>query len=79
MPAQALRCKECGRTYELAALYACEHCFGPLEVEYDYSGLDGTEELRRRIQAGPPSIWRYIDFLPFQRRPRRRSTRDSRR
>jgi threonine synthase len=69
MPAQALRCKECGRTYELAALYACEHCFGPLEVEYDYSGLDGTEELKRRIQAGPPSIWRYIDFLPFHRRP----------
>ena len=69
MPAQELKCKECGRAYELAALYACEHCFGPLEVAYDYTGLDGPEELKRRIQAGPASIWRYIDFLPFQRRP----------
>jgi threonine synthase len=52
----------------LEALYACEACFGPLEVAYDYSGLDpaGT---RRRIQAGPNTIWRYADFLPFKTPP----------
>jgi threonine synthase len=70
MPAEALKCKECREEYELGASYVCERCFGPLEVSYDYAGLDDPAELRRKIQAGPPSIWRYSDFLPFERRPR---------
>ncbi len=69
MSAQELRCKECGRTYELEALYVCEHCFGPLEVSYDNSNLGDPQELKRKIQAGPASIWRYSDLLPFERRP----------
>jgi threonine synthase len=70
MPAEALKCKECREEYELGASYVCEHCFGPLEVSYDHSSLGDPAELRRKIQAGPPSIWRYLDFLPFDRRPR---------
>jgi len=70
MPAEALKCKECQEEFELGASYVCDRCFGPLEVSYDHSGLDDPAELRRKIQAGPPSIWRYIDFLPFDRRPR---------
>ncbi len=69
MPAVALKCKECREEYELGASYVCEHCFGPLEVSYDHSALGDPAELRRKIQAGPPSIWRYSDFLPFDRRP----------
>ena len=69
MPAEALKCKECGETYPLEALFVCDRCFGPLEVLYDLSGLDPAET-RRRIQAGPQSIWRYADFLPFERPPR---------
>src|ERR687886_12211 len=69
MPAEALKCKECGERYPLEALFVCDRCFGPLEVEYDLSGLDPAET-RRRIQAGPQSIWRYADFLPFERPPR---------
>ena len=69
MPAQALQCKECRETYPLDARYACEICFGPLEVAYDFGGLD-PGETRRRIQAGPASLWRYADFLPFVGRPR---------
>src|SRR5687768_10172466 len=69
MPAEALKCKECGDQYPLAASYVCERCFGPLEVSYDHSALDDPAELRRKIQAGPTSIWRYADFLPFGRRP----------
>jgi threonine synthase len=69
MPAEALKCKECSETYPLEALFVCDRCFGPLEVQYDLSGLD-PEETRRRIQAGPQSIWRYADFLPFERPPR---------
>jgi len=46
----------------------CDNCFGPLEVAYDFSGLDAAET-RRKIQAGPQTIWRYADFLPFERPP----------
>ncbi len=62
-----LQCKECKSEYPLQALYVCERCFGPLEVAYDHSRLAGgdTDELRRRIQAGPQNIWRYADFLPL--------------
>ena len=66
---QALKCKECGATYALEARHACDNCFGPLEVSYDFSGLD-AEATKRRIQAGPSSIWRYADFLPFETPPR---------
>jgi threonine synthase len=66
---QGLRCKECGTEYALEASYVCEQCFGPLEVAYDFSGLDPAEA-KRKIQAGPAGIWRYADFLPFAERPR---------
>ncbi|MDP9189516.1 MAG: threonine synthase [Actinomycetota bacterium] len=69
MPIRSLRCKECGTEYPLEAHYVCEHCFGPLEVAYDHSGLD-PDEARRKIQAGPQGIWRYADFLPIAERPR---------
>jgi threonine synthase len=68
MPIEALRCKECGAEYALEASYVCEQCFGPLEVAYDFSGLD-AEETRRRIQTGSAGIWRYADFLPFEGGP----------
>src|SRR5919109_3260873 len=68
MPAKALQCKECRTSYPLEARYACDECFGPLEVSYDFSELD-AESARRRIQAGPPDIWRYLDFLPFDSPP----------
>src|SRR3954467_7517686 len=68
MAVEALKCKECGETYALEARFVCDICFGPLEVKYDYSGLDAGE-LRRKIQSGPLSIWRYADFLPFETRP----------
>ncbi|GBD22385.1 Threonine synthase [bacterium HR29] len=61
--ATELRCRECHRSYPLQALHACEFCFGPLEVQYDYDALR-RHVSRRRIEAGPPSLWRYRDFLP---------------
>ncbi len=68
MAVTALRCKECGTEYPLEALYVCDQCFGPLEVAYDYSGID-ADRVKRRIQAGSSGIWRYADFLPFTARP----------
>ena len=64
MTVEALRCKECRAEHPLEARYACDECFGPLEVAYDFSGLE-AEGTRRRIQAGPASIWRYADSVSY--------------
>ncbi len=64
MPPQSLRCKECRTEYPLEARYVCSRCFGPLEVRYASRADADPGELRRRIQAGPHSLWRYADFLP---------------
>ncbi|HEX8689613.1 MAG TPA: threonine synthase [Solirubrobacterales bacterium] len=68
MSIESLKCKECGAAYELDARFACENCFGPLEVAYDHSSLDAATA-KRRIQAGSQGIWRYADFLPFVGKP----------
>jgi threonine synthase len=70
MSGTSLKCRECAATYELGARYVCENCFGPLEVAYDHTRLaEDVAALRRRIQAGPQSIWRYSDFLPVETPP----------
>jgi len=63
-----LRCRECGREYEVAPIFTCEWCFGPLEVAYDYEAIARSTS-REKIAAGPPSIWRYDDLLPSDRNP----------
>ncbi len=68
MAIKELKCKECGAGYPLDARFVCEQCFGPLEVSYDFSGIDAAEA-KRKIQAGSHGIWRYADFLPFEARP----------
>jgi threonine synthase len=70
MPPESLRCKECKSEYALDARYVCEQCFGPLEVAYATRHEPDPAGLKRRIQAGPHSLWRYADFLPVQA-PRR--------
>ncbi len=60
---EALRCRECGKTYPVAALHVCEHCFGPLEVAYDYEAIRANVS-RASIEAGPQTIWRYEALLP---------------
>ncbi len=57
--ATGLTCRECGKTSELGPFYACDECFGPLEVRYDFPSLT-----RADIQAGPQNIWRYAPLLP---------------
>jgi len=72
VPPESLRCKECHAVYPLEALYVCERCFGPLEVTYAAPAADlDVAELRRKIQTGPLSIWRYADFLPLEGAPPR--------
>jgi len=70
MPPESLLCKECKTSYPLEARYVCEQCFGPLDVAYAPRSSDDPDALKRRIQAGPHSLWRYSDFLPVQAPPR---------
>ncbi|HEY1824837.1 MAG TPA: threonine synthase [Acidimicrobiales bacterium] len=58
-----LICRECGSRYEADARYACDFCFGPLEVAYDLDAARGAVT-RKSIEEGPSSIWRYADLLP---------------
>ena len=60
---EKLECRECGRTYEAAPIYVCDFCFAPLEPVYDYGSIAGAMS-RGSVQAGPASIWRYVDLLP---------------
>ncbi|MGH3355409.1 MAG: threonine synthase [Nocardioidaceae bacterium] len=57
--ATALVCRECGHQQRLGPFYACEECFGPLEVGYDFPAVT-----REGIEAGPKNIWRYQPLLP---------------
>ena len=59
----ALRCRECGRQYPLDPIFSCEFCFGPLDVDYDYDAISEAMS-RERIEAGPPTLWRYAELLP---------------
>jgi threonine synthase len=60
---RALKCRECGREYPLAATHVCEFDFGPLEVVYDYDRI--KESLTRAaIQSRAKSMWRYRELLP---------------
>jgi len=61
---KGLKCRECGGGYPASPTHVCEFCFGPLEVDYDYEAI-GARVSRARIEAGPPSIWRYADLLPL--------------
>jgi threonine synthase len=54
-----LVCRECRATQELGPFYACQECFGPLEIGYDF-----PEITRAQIEAGPKNIWRYQALLP---------------
>jgi threonine synthase len=60
---RALKCRECGREYPLAATHVCEFDFGPLEVVYDYDRVRKSLT-RAAIESRPESMWRYRELLP---------------
>ena len=61
---KALKCRECGREYPLAATHVCEFDFGPLEVAYDYERIKKSLT-RALIQSRPQTMWRYRELLPI--------------
>jgi threonine synthase len=65
---RALKCRECGREYPLAATHVCEFDFGPLEVVYDYDYIKRFLT-RAAIQSRPKAMWRYRELLPVADAP----------
>ena len=63
---KSLKCRECNSKYAIDPINACEFCFGPLEVEYDYDSIRNTVT-KKSIESGPNTIWRYHDFLPVDK------------
>ncbi len=65
---KGLKCRECDREYDIAPVYVCEFCFGPLEVVYDYDGI-GKSLTREIISSRPDNLWRYRELLPVDGEP----------
>jgi len=63
-----LRCKECGRGYPAGTAFVCTHCFGPLEVVYDYRAI-ALAVTRADLADRPWNIWRYRELLPIEGSP----------
>ncbi len=61
--ATGLYCRSCATSYPALAQSACDLCFGPLEVAYDYERVRNSMT-KASIAAGPRNLWRYSDLLP---------------
>src|SRR5262249_40511774 len=59
----ALVCTHCGAEHPLDARLNCDTCLGPVEPSYDYEAIARTLT-REKIEAGPRTLWRYLDLLP---------------
>jgi threonine synthase len=65
---KGLKCRECGRDYEVNPIHVCEFCFGPLEVSYDYDEIKKSLT-RSKIEERPKTMWRYKELLPLESDP----------
>src|SRR5438876_1665316 len=65
---KALKCRECGREYPLAATHVCEFDFDPLEVVYDYDRIKEVLTVEK-IRSRPMNMWRYRELLPVEQEP----------
>ncbi len=63
-----LKCRECGREYNIAPIYVCEFCFGPLETVYNYRKIRKAMT-RKKIEKRDENLWRYRELLPIEGEP----------
>jgi threonine synthase len=63
-----LKCRQCGRTYQAEPIAACEDCWAPLEVIYDYDSIR-AEVPRKQVESRQPTMWRYKELLPVTGEP----------
>ncbi len=64
-----LQCRECGQEYPQEPLHVCEICFGPLEIQYDYTAIKKNMS-REKIASRERNLWRYRELLPIDGEPR---------
>ena len=64
-----LRCRECGREYDVAPIFTCEWCFGPLEVAYDYDAIRARPRAARRSRRGRSRSGATPTCCPTDRNP----------
>jgi threonine synthase len=64
-----LQCRECGQEYPQEPLHVCDVCFGPLEIQYDYEGIQKSID-RETIASRERNLWRYRELLPIDGEPR---------
>lgn len=62
MYANRLTCRSCGAQLPLELQYACPHCGGILEVQYDYDALVREGRLTR---PELPGLWKYLPPAAF--------------
>jgi len=65
---KGLKCRECGHHYDSKPVHVCEVCFGPLEVDYDYTAI-AKDISREKILSRDRNMWRYAEFLPLDNDP----------
>jgi len=58
-----LRCRECGKRFDIQPLSICDDCFSPLEVVFDLPAIK-SKFTREAIAQGPWNMWRYRALLP---------------
>ncbi|MCL5005254.1 MAG: threonine synthase [Acidobacteria bacterium] len=63
-----LKCRQCARTYEIEPIAACEECWAPLEVIYDYDRIR-SEVPRESLESRARTMWRYRELLPLDQEP----------
>ncbi|HEX5413061.1 MAG TPA: threonine synthase [Terriglobia bacterium] len=63
-----LKCRQCERVYPIEPIAACESCWAPLEVVYDYERIQ-AELPRDQVESRLPTMWRYRELLPVVGEP----------
>lgn len=58
-----LKCRECGKEYPPIKIYACEECFGPLELVYNIDSININKHI---IEGRSKTLWRYRELLPLE-------------
>lgn len=61
MARTSLQCRECKKEYESTFKYICDDCFGPLDVQYDFTSLSKDTFSNRE-----KTYWRYFELLPIE-------------
>jgi len=58
-----LKCRDCGKLFDLILSHACDECLGALDVVYDYERIEINKEI---IAGREKNMWRYRELLPFE-------------